>query len=266
MALFSNDAFKSEHILITGATGGIGYETAVEAAAMGAKLTITGRNEEKLHKLKDSCANLNEKAEIFVCPADLNDSEDRERLLKDAKQTFGPVTGLVNSAGIAGGDSLDRLSEEKMRKMMELNYFSTVLLTQGVYEQMKEIQRGAVVNVSSLSGLRGIHSNIAYSASKFAVIGFTQSFAVEAIEHGIRVNAVCPGFVDTEMGRSAIAGLGERNGNSYEEQRKLSEQGIPSGRISEADEVARSIIFLLSNASENIVGESLKISGGSVMR
>ncbi len=264
--IFAKDALENQHIVITGATGGIGYETAKEAVRSGARVTITGRKEEKLEALKDECRQISKQADVLVVTADLNKPEDRKRLVTEANQKNGDITGLVNSAGIMGGGSLDQLNEEDLRKVMELNYFSTVLLTQEVYHYMKQLNKGAIVNLSSLSGLRGTHSNTAYSASKFAVIGFTQSLAVEAIEHNIRVNAVCPGYVDTEMGQQAIKGKGEREGRSYEEQLKLAKAGIPSGKLSTPQEVARTIIYLLTDAAENIVGESLKISGGSVMR
>ncbi|PPA70667.1 SDR family NAD(P)-dependent oxidoreductase [Jeotgalibacillus proteolyticus] len=264
--VFSEQALQDEHILITGATGGIGYETAKAAVLAGATVSVTGRNEDKLEELQKEVESLNAQGKLIVIPADLNNATERLHLVEEATQKGGTLTGLVNSAGISGGGTLDELEEEEMRKVMELNYFSTVLLTQLVYERLIPEKKGAIVNVSSLSGLRGTHGNIAYSASKFAVTGFTQSFAVEAIEHGVRVNAVCPGFVDTEMGRSAIEKKGKAAGRSFEEQLKIAEEGLPSGRITQPEEVARSIIFLLSDAAENIVGESMKISGGSVMR
>ncbi|MFC7321638.1 SDR family NAD(P)-dependent oxidoreductase [Halobacillus campisalis] len=268
MNVFSNEALSGHHILITGATGGIGYETAVEAVKAGAAVTITGRDEEKLKALEEACMNVDSDAKVFSAPADMNDQEARKGLVSEAAEQQGPITGLVNSAGVIGGGPLDEISEEDLRSVMELNYFSTVLLTQEVYKHMKQQSnpRGAIVNLSSLSGLRGTHSNIAYSASKFAVTGFTQSLAVEAIEHNIRVNAVCPGYVDTAMGQQAIKSKGEREGRSYEEQLKMAEAGIPSGQLSTPGEVSRAIIFLLSDASSNIIGESMKISGGSVMR
>ncbi|KIL52038.1 SDR family NAD(P)-dependent oxidoreductase [Jeotgalibacillus soli] len=266
MTIFSTEALKDEHILITGATGGIGYETAKAAILAGATVSVTGRNEEKLGKLKEDCESLHAAGQLIVIPADLNEAAYRRRLVEEASVKGGSITGLVNAAGVSGGDTLDQLKEEDLRKIIELNYFSTVLLTQLVYEEMRKKKKGAVVNVSSLSGLRGTHGNIAYSASKFAITGFTQSFAVEAIEHGIRVNAVCPGFVNTEMGRSAIQKKADGAGRSYEEQLKMTEEDLPSGRITKPEEVARSIVYLLTDAAENIIGESLKISGGSVMR
>lgn len=261
--LFHKSTLKDQHILITGATGGIGYETAKVAVQAGAKVTITGRNKEKLNQLKTDCQ---DPSRVFLYKADLTNSEDRSRLVPAAQEQHGPFRGLVNSAGIGGGDLVEKLSEEDLRKIMELNYFSLVELSQAVYNQMKGRKSGSIVNISSLSGLRGTHGNSAYSASKFAVTGFTQAFAQEAIEHHIRVNAVCPGYVDTDMGRSAIQSKGEREGRSYEEQLGIAKASIPSGRLTSPLEVANTIVYLLSDAAENIVGESVKISGGSVMR
>ncbi|MGG3913897.1 SDR family NAD(P)-dependent oxidoreductase [Rossellomorea vietnamensis] len=261
--LFHESTLKDQHILITGATGGIGYETAKVAVQAGARVTITGRNEEKLNELKADCQDPDS---VFLYKADLTSPEDREQLLSAAREQHGPITGLVNSAGIGGGDLVEKLTEDDLRKIMELNYFSLVQLSQDVYNQMKELKGGAIVNISSLSGLRGTHGNSAYSASKFAVTGFTQAFAHEAIEHHVRVNAICPGYVDTEMGRNAIKSKGEREGRSYEEQLEFAKGSIPSGRLTSPVEVANTIVYLLSNAAENIVGESVKISGGSVMR
>ncbi|WP_078596038.1 SDR family NAD(P)-dependent oxidoreductase [Evansella clarkii] len=268
MDIFSDKALKGKHVLITGATGGIGYETAKVTAAMGAKVSVTGRNELKLEELMGELKKVAQEENLFMKAADITKEGDRLELIKECRDKFGPVTHLVNSAGIAGGSVVRELEENKMRDIMELNYFATVRLTQLVYEGMMEQTKaggGAIVNVSSLSGLRGTYGNSAYAASKFAITGFTQSFAVEAIEHNIRVNAVCPGFVDTDMGINAIKRKAGRESKSFEEKMKEVESGIPSGRITTAREVANTIAFLLTDAAENIVGESVKISGGSVM-
>ncbi|MBM7094394.1 SDR family oxidoreductase [Bacillus sp. H-16] len=266
MTVFNKESFNDKHLLITGATGGIGYETAKIAAELGASITITGRNEKKLYKIKEEIENSNQDASIYAHIGDLTKKHDRESLLKQAAGNLGPVTGLVNAAGIGGGDTVERLSEDDLRNILELNFTSTVLFTQAVYNQMIEKQHGTIVNVSSLSGLRGTYGNSAYSASKFALTGFTQALAVEAIENNIRVNAVCPGFVNTQMARDAISRKGKRQNRSFEEQLKIVEEGLPSGRLTEPEEVANTILFLLTDAASNIIGESVKISGGSVMR
>ncbi|KGX91995.1 short-chain dehydrogenase [Pontibacillus halophilus JSM 076056 = DSM 19796] len=252
-------------VLITGATGGIGHETALEIVRAGGDVILTGRNEEKLNELRLRCERINDGVQVTTVQADILKEEDRDGIMMACKDVRNPVFGMVNSAGIAGGEPLESLSEDEARLIMELNYFSTVLLTKAIYPLLKEKMEGSIVNVSSLSGLRGTDANTAYSASKFALIGFTQSFAHEAAPYGIRVNAVCPGFVDTDMGRTAIQRKGERNGRSYEEERAVIEQSIPSQRITTANEVAQTILYLLTPGSMNTIGESIKISGGAVM-
>ncbi|ANU11846.1 short-chain dehydrogenase [Planococcus antarcticus DSM 14505] len=266
MTIFSNKALVHKHVLITGATGGIGIETAQTLALMGARITITGRNKEKLKKLKGELLQQMPVDRLCMLEADLTKEEDRIRLVEYAESELGFVNGLVNSAGVSGGKLVEELDESFIEEMMNLNFMSTFLLTQKVYRKMLEHGEGDIVNLASLSGLRGTYGNTAYSASKFAVVGWTQSMAVEAIARGIRVNAVCPGYVDTEMARNSLHGKAQRNGTSFEEELENTEKGIPSGRLSTASEVAHTIAFLLTNAAQNIVGESLKISGGSVMR
>lgn len=265
MAYFAADALEGEHALITGATGGIGYETAIVVAGMGASVTITGRKAEKLSSLADDILEKYPDASVFVQEADIAVEEERKKLVAAAEVENGPVTLLINCAGISGGGPVEDLEQEEMEKIMHLNYTVPVLLSKLVYPGMKAKGAGAVVNVSSLSGLRGTPGNTAYAASKFALIGFTHSFATEAAQYGVRVNAVCPGYVDTEMGRNGIAKRAKEAGKAFEEQLKETEERYPSKRITTPEEVANSIAFLLTGASGNIIGESLKISGGSVL-
>ncbi len=264
MSLYSSDAFKGEHILITGATGGIGSATAKTLVELGASVTLTGRDQGKLKELKEALERDYPQNDIHICACDLGDRKERKRLIDFALNKSGTITKLVNNAGIYEYGKVEDLTEESLNKIMSINYTSTVLLTQQVYEHMKTLKKGAIVNIASLSGLRGNIGNTAYVASKFALVGFTHCIALEAIQYGIRVNAVCPGFVDTNMGITVIDTKGENS--TFEEKRKMVESGIPSGRITTPQEVANSIVFLLSDAAENIIGESLKISGGAVLR
>lgn len=266
LSIFSNHALTGEHALVTGATGGIGYETALLLASMGADVTITGRRQAALETLKKDIIQQNPHAQVFTFSADIGKEEDRRQLVERAHEQHGFISLLVNSAGVVGGNVVEKLTQSEMERIMHINYTATVLLTQLVYENMRKHRKGAIVNVSSLSGLRGTRGNTAYAASKFALIGFTHSMAVEAVSHGIRVNAVCPGYVETEMGKQAIQNKAERENRSFEDQLKIAKNSIPSGRLTEPKEVAHTIAYLLSEAGANIVGESIKISGGSVLR
>ncbi|AOM81821.1 SDR family NAD(P)-dependent oxidoreductase [Salisediminibacterium beveridgei] len=265
--IFAKEAFETKHVLITGATGGIGEAVAVAAAEHGMKVTLTGRNPDKLKAVTETVrAHGGSKASVQAVRGDLTVKEDRSRMLDEAMEAHGPLHHLVNNAGIAKGAVMEDLTEEDLRDVMELNFTSTVLFTQEVYHRMTKANSGeTIVNVASLSGLRGTYGATAYCGSKFALIGFTQSFAYEAIEHGIRVNAVCPGFVETDMARSIIQRKAERKGRTYEEEYKTTMDSLPSKRITQPDEVANSILYLMSPAAGNIIGESMKISGGAVM-
>jgi NAD(P)-dependent dehydrogenase (short-subunit alcohol dehydrogenase family) len=265
VSIFSSNSLKGKHVLITGATGGIGYETAKILVSMGASVSVTGRNKKNLQKLKDELLKLTSESNVFTMAADISSEEERKKLVTACENYGGFIYGLVNAAGISGGDVVENITEEQVVEMMDVNYVSAFMLTKRVYIQMLKEKQGSIVNIASLSGLRGTYGNSIYAASKFALIGFTQSLAVEAIRSNIRVNAVCPGYVDTQMGREGINRRAILHSNSYEEQLKIVEKGIPSGTITRSDEVANTVAFLLSDAAKNIVGESIKISGGSVM-
>lgn len=263
--LYSSTALQDRHVLITGASGGIGCETAKLAAACGASVSITGRNIEKLATLYEELKEITDESKVTMFAADLSLEYDRLQLIKHCEEKLGFITSLVNAAGIAENILIDNLEEERLVNIMHTNHTSTVLLTKEIYKKMKEKQIGAIVNVASLSGLRGTHGGTAYASSKFALIGFTQSLALEAIRFNVNVNAVCPGYVDTSMARELISKKANEAGVSYEEQMAKIEAGFPSGRLTTPKEVAYTIIFLLSGAVENIVGESIKISGGVVV-
>lgn len=259
MSIFSKHALEDRHIIVTGASGGIGKAIVDVILEMGAKVTVTGRNVEKLNEQFAA------RPKVNIAPLDIDRTDQHEDFLQQAIATFGNVYGLVNNAGIYERAPLEKLEEETLSKIMHTNWLATVLLTQKVYRHMISNQTGAIVNIASLSGLRGVRNNSAYVSSKFALVGFSQSLALEAIHHGIRVNAVCPGFVNTEMGKDAIRDRALQNGISYEEQVERLKQEIPAGKIIEPYEVANVAAFLLTDAAYSIVGESIKISGGTVV-
>ncbi|GIP41249.1 short-chain dehydrogenase [Paenibacillus sp. J31TS4] len=265
MGIFAPDALAGKHALVTGATGGIGRATARLLAGMGASLTVTGRNETRLGEMAEAIRKETPGARIAAVPAELTEEEDRRRLVREAEGTFGPVGLLVNNAGMYRYGTVETETDASLSEMLQVNFTATVLLTQLLYPGMRELGGGAVVNVSSLSGLRGGAGHTAYAASKFALIGFTHSFALEAIRHNIRVNAVCPGYVDTRMGYQVIGEQAAASGSTLDEQLARTHAGIPSGRITTPDEVAHTIAFLLTEAAGNMVGASVKLSGGAVL-
>lgn len=265
MSVFRNDVLQSETALVTGATGGIGSNTAEILAEMGASLVLTGRDADALTDVESTVTDTASKGEVLSVRADITDDEERAELLNVASG-FGDVSLLVNAAGIGGDRTpFEDLPREQITEVMQVNFEATVLTTREVYDEMRSREDGTIVNVASLSGLRGTYRSVPYCASKFALVGFTQSLALEAIEYGVRVNAVCPGWVDTSMGHDGIGSKAAEKGRDYAEQLERERETIPSGRITTPEEVANAIAFLLTDAGENVVGESLKISGGSVL-
>jgi len=267
MAIYSADALDGETALVTGATGGIGSTTAEVIAGMGADVVLTGRDEDVLSTVRREVADAATGGDVHTHATDITDATDRQALLAAAEERCGPVSLLVNSAGVNGDRRpFEAMTEEQFEAVMDINVTATTLLTRAVYDGMKSRGEGAIVNVSSLSGLRGTYRSIAYCASKFALTGITQSLSLEAIEHGVRVNAVCPGWVDTPMAHDGIRSKAEAESRTYEEQLEHERSGLPSGRITTPEEVANAIAFLLTDAAPNVVGECVKLSGGSVLR
>ncbi|UCZ54907.1 SDR family oxidoreductase [Bacillus shivajii] len=261
--LYSPAALAEKHYLVTGATGGIGQAIVIALCQAGAKVTGVGRSYEKNEALLSRLKVLRiHESYKFVC-ADLTKKEDREQLCT-TENTF--YDGLINNAGVLGGTTIDQLTEEDIRSVMEVNYTATVLLTQQFYNRLvNDKKRGVIVNISSLSGLRGTYGNGAYAASKFALNGFMQCFALEAIKQNIRVNSICPGYVETKMGEKAIQKKADFEQKSFQEAYDEANLALPSGRITKPEEVANTCVFLCSDAAENIVGEQIKISGGGVL-
>jgi len=267
MLVFDQETLAGRTAIVTGATGGIGAETSRVLAKMGATVVVTGRKERALQDLKSELEDLSSVGGVAAIAADITDEADRKEIVEKAEETEDSLTILINCAGVGDNrESFSDLTREALEQVMEVNFTSTVALTQAVYRRMKSCEDGAIVHVSSLSGLRGTYRHIPYSGSKFALTGFTQSLAIEAIEHGIRVNAVCPGWVDTEMGREGIRSKAKLNDVDYETQLRAELDKIPAGRITDPEEVANTIGFLVSDAAPNIIGESIKISGGVVLR
>jgi 3-oxoacyl-[acyl-carrier protein] reductase len=175
--------------------------------------------------------------------------------MKEAFEKFvsevGPITGLVNNAGISKDQIVLRLKEEDVDQTLNTNLKSAIMLTQILSRSFLKAENVSVVNISSVVGLMGNASQIAYAASKAGMIGFTKSYAKELASRNIRCNAVCPGFIATEM----TSALEEKVKDAYL-------NSIPLKRFGEGPEVANLVCFLLSAASSYITGETIKIDGG----
>lgn len=242
---------KNKKILVTGATRGLGKKIAEALASQGAHIILNYRGEpQKAMEAKEELLKLGA-SEVTPLLFDVTNTAQMKEAVENFVTEHGPITGLVNNAGISKDQIVLRLKEEDLDQTLNTNLKSAIMLTQILSRSFLKAEQVSVVNVSSVVGLMGNASQIAYSASKAGMIGFTKSYAKELASRNIRCNAICPGFISTEM-----------TGSLEEKAKEAYLNSIPLKRFGEGDEVANVVCFLLSQASSYITGETIKIDGG----
>jgi 3-oxoacyl-[acyl-carrier protein] reductase len=246
------DDLKEKKILITGATRGIGKALALSLATQGAHVVFNYREgkEDAANSLKDelkSAGAANATALLF----DITNTAQMKEALDAFIEEHGAITGLVNNAGISKDQIVLRMKEEDVAQTIDTNLKGAIMLSQVLSRSFLKAENVSVVNISSVVGLMGNPSQIAYSASKAGLIGLTKSYAKELASRNIRCNAICPGFIQTDM----TDALNEKAKEAYLSQ-------IPLNRFGDCQEVANLVSFLLSKASAYITGEVIKIDGG----
>lgn len=238
------------HVLVTGAGSGIGEAIAERFAGEGCSVTLAARGAGGVARVAAVLA-----ARGCACRAlqgDIAAAEDVARIVREAQAAFGPIDVLVNNAGIYPSGPIVDFSEEDYERVMNVNLRGAFLATRTVLREMMRRKSGWIVNVSSVDGKTPGHENAVYSASKAALISFTQSAAREAAPFGVLVNAVAPGWVGTEK---VTAG----------ERWKKAVGDIPLGRLARPAEVAGAVSFLCSPDASYIAGETLNVNGGMYM-
>lgn len=242
---------KGKSILITGASRGLGKVMAEALAVQGAHVIFNYRGDEKAALLlKEELIKLGA-SQATALLFDVTNTSQMKEAVEKFIETNGPITGLINNAGISKDQIILRLKEADVMQTINTNLTSAIMLTQILSRSFLKAENVSVVNISSIVGLMGNASQIAYSASKAGMIGFTKSYAKELASRNIRCNAICPGFITTDMTHS----LDEKVKAAYLE-------SIPLKRMGDALEVANLACFLLSKASSYITGETIKIDGG----
>jgi NAD(P)-dependent dehydrogenase (short-subunit alcohol dehydrogenase family) len=247
---------------ITGASRGIGRALAERLAQDGFDLALFARSEDLLSQLEADLRAHSVSAQAF--PVDVSDSDKFCAALESARENLGVPQVLINNAGVYYTQAVERHSVELFREVLETNLTSALNACQFVVSGMKELGWGRIVNISSISGRVAEAYGAAYSASKFGMIGLTQSLALEVAEHGITVNAVCPGWVATEMARAQLndetwCKLNQLEVSQSEEIARLS---VPQKRLIQPEEVAHLVSFLCSENARGITGQSINICGG----
>jgi NAD(P)-dependent dehydrogenase (short-subunit alcohol dehydrogenase family) len=248
-----------QHAVVTGGGRGIGAAIASALAAEGAKLTLLGRNQAQL---QDKAAMLT-MAQAIRC--DVANEGDVGAAFAEARQTFGPITVLVNNAGAAESAPLIRTSLDLFRRMLEVNLIGTFLCSRAALPDMLEAGFGRIVNVASVAGLKGAAYVSAYCAAKHGVVGLTRALALETATKGITVNAVCPSYTDTEMARAAIANIVAKTGRSAAQAEAALVENNPQGRLIRPEEVAGTVLWLCAPGTDAITGQAIAVAGGEVM-
>ena len=243
----------SKVALITGATRGIGKQIALTLAKEGYDIAINYRKEnEDLENTKKELAEIG--VEVLAVQGDVSNYEDCERFVKQVIEKFGHIDVLVNNAGITRDSLLIRMKEEDFKQVVDTNLGGTFNVTKNVISYMMKAHSGRIINISSVVGVAGNAGQTNYSASKAGIIGFTKSLAKEVASRNILVNAIAPGFIETDM-----------TGVLKEEIRNEIAKNIPVKRMGSAQEVAKVVKFLASEDSSYITGQVINIDGGMVM-
>lgn len=242
----------SKVAIVTGGNGGLGLATAKKFCNEGITTIITGRNEEKLKGAQHECG---ENCHYHVL--DMADLADFPNFVAEIVAKFGAIDILVNNAGINQKKPFEEVSDEEFRRIFEINVIGLFSLSREVVKQMIKQKSGSIVNISSMTACYGIPYVIAYSASKSAVSGMTEAMAVELAPKGIRVNAVAPGFIYSEMTAKALNSDPERKAKVFGR--------TPMGKMGDPEDIANAVYFLANEEASFVTGEILRVDGGNAI-
>ncbi|MDP9605644.1 SDR family oxidoreductase [Variovorax gossypii] len=255
-----SNSLTGRHALVTGAARGIGAEIARTLAAEGAVLTLLGRDREALQRVADSLAGSGH----GVAAADVANPEAVQAAFAEARAARGPVAVLVNNAGAAESAPFLKTSFELWQRMLSVNLTGSFLCAQAALPDMLDAGWGRIVNIASTAGQKGYAYVAAYTAAKHGVIGVTRSLALEVARKGITVNAVCPGYTDTDILRNSVANVVGKTGRSEADALAEFSSVNPQKRIVQPAEVADAVRWLCGAGAASVTGQSISVSGGEV--
>lgn len=246
--------------LITGGGRGIGRAIALAFAREGARIAVAARTTAQVEQVASEIGN---GAIALVC--DVADSQSVARMFSDLRERLGDADILVNNAGIAESATLANTTDELWHRHLSINLSGTFYCTRAALPAMLKKGWGRVINIASIAGKTGAPYIAAYSASKHGVMGLTRSIALEVGASGITVNAICPGYVDTDMVSRGVERITTRTGRSAEEALETLKKMSPQNRLVTPEEVAALALLLASDEGRGINGQGINVDGGTVL-
>ena len=257
------------HALITGAGSGIGAAVALALAQQGCRLTLAGRSQDKLQQQAEHLRAQVPDAAIVLAPMDITDPHAVQAAVQQAQARLGPVNILVNNAGQAQSQPFVRTDAALWQQMLDVNLSGTFHVTQAVLPGMLEAASdsgggtpGRIVNIASTAGLMGYAYVSAYVAAKHGVVGLTKALGLEMARKNITVNALCPGYTETEIVQDAVRNIVAKTGQSEDQARQALAARNPQQRLVQPAEVAQSVVWLCAPGSGSINGQAIAIDGG----
>lgn len=254
---------RAKVALVTGGGTGIGKAIAVQLAKNGAKVVVASRNKDHIDRTAAECGH-----EGLICIAlqmDVRKNEDVQRAIAEVVSKWGAIHILVNNAGISRLNLIGEADDNQWYDIVDTNLNGTYLVTKNVLKHIPDHAGGRVINISSVLGKFGVPGYTAYCTTKHGVIGFTRALALEVVNRGITVNAICPGWVDTEMAALGINETAKLQGITPAEFKAQAVAAVPIRRFLEAEEIAELVCYIASDAARSITGQALNICGGQTM-
>jgi NAD(P)-dependent dehydrogenase (short-subunit alcohol dehydrogenase family) len=250
------------HAVVTGGGRGIGAAVAGALARAGATVTLLGRDAARLAEQADA---LGGPAVADVASCDVADEESVRAAFAAVRARHPQVDVLINNAGQAGSAPLAKTDLALWNRMLAVNLTGTFLCTREVVPAMVKRGWGRVVNVASTAGLVGYGYVAAYCAAKHGVVGLTRALALETAKTGVTVNAVCPGYTETDIVRDTVANIMQKTGKTEAEARAALTSHNPQGRMVQPEEVANAVLWLCLPGAEAVTGQAIAVAGGEVM-